>query len=114
MCDALWSYIKLNDINLYSVNWIKFLIMALKSRHKWSNAPSVRSAVVDDKRMMRPNHWLVIVLCVPFIAKHRYTNPQEFFSRTVIGGGPKRKPADPGLSGKTTVDLGVCRCVCVW
>ena len=43
------------------------MILALDSRHKGSNAPSVsvRNPAVDEERM-RPGHWLGLVLCVPF------------------------------------------------
>ena len=42
-------------------------VLASQSRHKGSNASSVRSPVVGDKKM-RPSHSLGLVLCVPFSA----------------------------------------------
>jgi len=39
--------------------------MALNSRHKGTNAPSFRSAVVDEERL-GPGYWLRSVLCGPF------------------------------------------------
>ena len=41
--------------------------MVSESQHNGSNAPSIRSPVVDEERM-RPGHWLGLVFCVPFTA----------------------------------------------
>ena len=41
------------------------MVLTLKNQQKGCNAPSVRSPVVDVKKM-KPDHWLGVVLCVPF------------------------------------------------
>jgi len=43
------------------------MVQASESQLERSNASSVRSMVVDEKRI-RPGHWLWLVLCVPFRA----------------------------------------------
>jgi len=66
-------------------------LLASQSWCKGSNAPSIRSQVVDEERM-RPGHRSGLVLCVPFSALTmtvRSTNPQEVLfrnrSRTEVG-----------------------------
>ena len=44
-----------------------FTPLEFMSRHKRSNAPSIRTPAVDQERM-RPGHWLGSVFCVPFSA----------------------------------------------
>jgi len=40
---------------------IRITVPALHSRHKWTNAPSVKRLVVDEE-IMKPDHWLGSVL----------------------------------------------------
>jgi len=58
------------------------MVLASETRHKGSNAPSVRSSVMDEERM-RPGHWLGLKLCVPFTALTLMVEWQE--------GHPARK-----------------------
>jgi len=102
-------YIQLQDWYVvyffYNMKWYCCLRAIMKG-----TAPllSVRSLVVDEERM-RPSHWLVLVLCVPFSAltlmvrwqkghldskRSCSTNPQRFCSRTDWGW--EGEPADKG------------------
>jgi len=64
-----------------------------ESRHGGNNASSVRCQAVNEK-IMRPDHWLGLVICVPFAIvgwqeEHPACSPQRFFSGTGGGAGPK-------------------------
>jgi len=54
------------------------IVLASQSWYYGSNASSIRSPIVDDK-MMKPCHWLGLVLCVSFIALVLMIGWQEGF-----------------------------------
>jgi len=41
------------------------MVLVSESRYKGSHTPCVRSLVVNEE-MMRPGHWLGLMLCVAF------------------------------------------------
>jgi len=85
------------------VGWAAGKMLASENWHEGSNAPSVRSPVMDEERM-RPDHWLGLVLCVHFSASTLMVGwqeghpahkklipliPRRFYSVTGGGGCPK-------------------------
>jgi len=58
------EYLAAFRYHLFSSLMSILMLLASESRRKGRNAPSVRSAVVDEERM-RPGHWLWLVLRVP-------------------------------------------------
>ena len=67
----LFSWIRVNVSAVRDILLIPYLTsvgdMVSESQHNGSNAPSIRSPVVDEERMTS-GHWFGLVLCVSFSA----------------------------------------------
>jgi len=65
------------DLNPHPVNWTLHwccLVVVLKGQHKCSNTPSIRSLVMDEKRM-RPGHWFPSVFWHWWLADSKDIQP---------------------------------------